>query len=100
MNKEINEFKDILKSQFNKRDLIVEHLYLNIFLYDEDWYVRYKVAKQDYGHNILMYNKECNVRNYVVNYTKDKCVLEHLSNDEDDAINNRAKNKLKLLYNE
>jgi len=100
VNKQINDFKEILSNYRSKRDLIDKHLYLNIFLHDEDWQIRYHVAIEGYGHETLMYDEDSNVRWYVAYNTTDKCVLEHLSNDKHSDIKNKAKERLKELYNE
>jgi len=98
MNNEINEFKNLLNDDYdNKYPLIKEGLYLNIFVYDKDWRVRWNVAEQGYYHDILQYDKSDNVRDYVVRYTNDKSILEHLSNDNNEYVTYEAKRRLKEL---
>jgi len=72
MNKQINDFKDILSDYYDKDNLINEHLYINIFAYDKDYYVRW----------------------YVTINTTDKLILEHLCNDIDEDVRNKAKERL------
>jgi len=101
MNNEIEDFKDILNDDYiNKYPLIKEDLYLNIFAYDEDSDVRCWVAREGYEHNILMYDKDWGVRCNVAEFSKDKFILEHLSNDEDKSVRYRAEKILKELYDE
>jgi len=101
MNNEINEFKEMLYGYWNdKRELIKKHLYLNIFVYNEDYSIRRDVAIEGYYHDILMYDEDYYLRKNVANYTKDKFILEHLSNDNIEYVRNVAKKTLKELYNE
>ncbi len=100
MNNQIQEFKEILSYHDTKRELIKKHLYLNIFLYDEDYIIRYRVAKQGYYHDICQYDEDWGVRYGVALYTKDKNILLHLSNDKDRRVREDAKYRINKLYNE
>jgi len=101
MDNEIEDFKDMLYGYSEeKSNLIEKDLYLNIFLYDEDYNLRWDVAMQDYGHDILQYDENWSVRYGVGLYTKNKSILEHLSNDENQSVTYRAKLRLKELYGE
>ncbi len=98
MNNQIQEFKDILnKDRVIIYDLTQKYMYLNIFLNHINETYRCYVSYTGYGNNILMYDKTIIVRVMVAKYTTDKSILEHLANDEDKPVSNKAKERLKEL---
>ncbi len=99
VNKQIQEFKNLLYNDLmNKYCLIEDYLYLNIFIYDEDSSVRSKVVYKNYNIKQLQYDKKFFVRYHVANYTKDKSILEYLSNDIITRVRYRAEERLNELY--
>ncbi len=99
MNKGIEDFKNILLGNYwDKRNLIKLHLYINIFAYNKERICRGEVAVQGYYHEILQYDVEWGVRCNVAEFSKDKFILEHLANDEDITVRDKAKERLNKLY--
>jgi len=99
MNNEIEDFKNLLPDRIlgyhRYSNMVHNREYLNILIYCKYWTVRCSVAKQGYGHYILQYDKDANVRWDVAKYAKDKVILQYLLNDKDKSISNEAKLRLK-----
>ncbi len=95
--KEIEEFKNILSNYYDKYVLINKHLYLNIFVYDKYWTIRYVVSDKNYGHNILLHDVNVEIRKNVICKSYNIDIIKQLINDPIDHINCLAKERLKYL---
>lgn len=98
---EINEFKLLLSSKYRDKALLVhDNLYINVLYKDNDSYLRETIAFGGYYHEILQYDTSSDVRWSVCLYTIDKCILKNLSNDIDEDVRYKAKQRLKVIRNE